>query len=219
MARRPTAPDAASADRQGNRGPVGSAYEQIVGAAAVVVGAVLLAAGLAKAVNPRVFATQIADYGIVPAAVAGVLARVIPVSELVAGVLLLAGLAAPPQLRQAGAGLAMILLAAFLAALAHAYTRGRKIACACFGGDSELESVGAHSIVRTGLVFALAAVAVLPAAGGRPLDTAALAVVLAALVALASELTRLLGQLRRATAAVADELARRPAIADNPEVR
>ena len=196
-----------------------AAYQQIVGAAAAVAGAVLVAAGLPKAVKPGVFAAQIADFGIVPPALADFLARVIPFSELLAGGLLLAGLAGPRPVRQAGAGLAMVLFAAFLAALGSAYARGRNIACACFGGDSELETVSTHSIVRTGLLFALAAVAVLPAAGGRPFDIAGLAVILAALVALASELARLLGQLRRATAAIVDELARKPAAADNPQVR
>lgn len=195
-----------------------AAYEQIVGAAAVVVGAVLIAAGLQKALKPGVFAAQIADYGMVPAAATGFLARVISSSELLAGVLLLAGLAAPLHLRQAGGGLAMILFAVFLVALSSAYVRGRNIACACFGGDSELETVGVHSIVRTGLLFALATVAVLPASGGRPLDIASFAVILAALVALVSELTRLMGRLRRATAAVVDELARRPAAADHSKV-
>lgn len=194
-----------------------AAYQQIAGAAAAVAGAVLIAAGLPKVIKPGVFAAQIADYGIVPGAVTGFLGRVIPLAELSAGGLLLAGLAAPPPLRQAGAVLAMILFAAFLAALAHAYARGRDIACACFGGDSELETVGVHSIVRTGLLFTLATVAVLPAARGQPLGVAGLAVLLAALVALASELTRLLGQLRRATATLVEELASRPAAADNPK--
>jgi hypothetical protein len=203
----------------GKRGPVSAVYQQIVGAAAAVAGAVLVSAGLPKTLEPGVFAGQIADYGIGPPALAGLLARVIPLTEVLAGGLLLAGLAGPQPLRQAGAGLAMVLFAVFLAALASAYVRGRDIACACFGGDSELETVSAHSIVRTGLLFVLAAVAVLPAAGGRPFDIAGLAVILAALVALASELTRLLGPLRRATAAVVDELASRPAAADNPEVR
>jgi hypothetical protein len=198
---------------------VSAAYQQIVGAAAAVAGAVLVIAGLPKVTKPGVFAAQVADYGIVPAALTGVLARVIPLSELLAGGLLLAGLAGPRPLRQAGAGLAMVLFAVFLAALASAYARGRDIACACFGGDSELETVGAHAIVRTGLLFVLAAAAVLPATAGRTFGTAGLAVILAALVALASELTRLLGQLRRATAAIVDELASGPAAADNPEVR
>jgi hypothetical protein len=203
----------------GKRGPVSAVYQQIVGAAAAVAGVVLIAAGLPKAVKPGVFAGQIADYGIRSPVLAGLLARVIPLAELIAGGLLLAGLAGPRPLRQAGAGLAMVLFAVFLAALASAYARGRDIACACFGGDSELETVGAHAIVRTGLLFVLAATAVLPATAGRTFGTAGLAVILAALVALASELTRLLGPLRRATAAVVEELAGRPAAADNPEVR
>jgi putative oxidoreductase len=197
---------------------VGAAYEQIAGAAAVVTGAVLIAAGLPKALKPGVFAGQIADYGIVPAAMTGFLARVISAAELLAGVLLLAGLAAPPRLRQAGGGLAMILFAVFLVALSSAYMRGRTIACACFGGDSELETVGAHSIVRTGVLFAFATVAVLPVPGGRPLDIAGFAVILAALAALVSELTRLLGRLRRATAALVEELAQGPAAADYSKV-
>jgi hypothetical protein len=198
---------------------VGAGYEQIIGAAALVAGAVLIAAGLPKALKPRVFAAQIADYGIVPAPVAGFLGRVIPLAELLAGGLLLAGLAVPLHLRQVGAVLAMILFAIFLGALGNAYARGRNIACACFGGDSELETVGAHSIVRTGLLLALAAVAVLPAPRGGPFDVAGLAVLLAALVALASELTRLLGRLRRATAAMVDELASSPAAAEQAQVR
>jgi uncharacterized membrane protein YphA (DoxX/SURF4 family) len=197
---------------------VSAAYEQIVGAAAVVVGGVLITSGLRKARQPGVFAAQIADYGIVPAAATRFLAWVILSAELVAGVVLLTGLAVSPHLRQVGGGLAMILFGVFLVALSSAYVRGRNIACACFGGDSELETVGAHSIVRTGLLFVLAAVAVLPAAGGRPLDVAGFAVLLAALVALAGELTRLMGSLRRATAVVVEELATRPAAADHSKV-
>ena len=196
---------------------MGGAYEQVAGAATVVTGAVLIAAGLQKALKPRVFSAQIADYGIVPGAASKFLARIIPAAEFAAGVLLLAGLAgpaAPFHLRQAGGALAMLLFAVFIAALVSAYARGRSIACACFGGDSELETVGAHSIVRTGLLFVLAVAAVLPASAGRPLDVAGFAVLLAVLVALVSELTRLLGRLRRATAALVEELARRPASAD-----
>ncbi len=196
-----------------------AAYQQIVGAATLLVGVVLIAAGLPKALRPRVFAGQIADYGIVPHGMTRVLARLISAAELAAGVLLLAGLGAPPRVRQAGAAVAIILFALFLAALASAYARGREIACACFGGSSELETVGAHSIVRTGLLLLLAAVAVLPASGGRPLDVAGLAALLAALVAVISELTRLLGPLHRATAAIIDQLAARPAAGNQAEVK
>lgn len=195
-----------------------AAYEQIVAAAALFDGAVLIAAGMPKALRSRAFAVQIDDYGIVPRGATRFIARLISSSELAAGGLLLAGLGAPP-VRQAGAGLAMILFGLFLAALASAYLRGRDVACACFGGNSELETVGAHSIVRTALLLALAAVAVLPVTGGRPLEAAGFAALLAALVALVTELTRLLGQLRRATAVIIEQLASRQAAAAQPEVR
>jgi hypothetical protein len=172
-----------------------------------------------KALRSRAFAVQIDDYGMVPRGATRFIARLISSSELAAGGLLLAGLEAPPPVRQAGAGLAMILFGLFLVALASAYRRGRDIACACFGGNSELETVGAHSIARTALLLALAAVAVLPVTGGRPLEVAGFAALLAALVALVSELTRLLGQLRRATAVIIGQLASRQAAAGQPEVR
>ena len=47
---------------------------------------------------------------------------------------------------------------------------------------------------------------------------AGLAAILAALVAMASELTRLLGRLRRATAAIVEQLAADSAAADQAEV-
>ena len=194
-----------------------AAYAQIVAAAALLVGIVLICAGLPKVARSGAFAAQVGDYGLVPRALTGLVARLISSLELAAGVLLLAGLAAP-HLRQAGAGLAVILFVVFGGALASAYARGRNIACACFGGNSELELVGAHSLVRTALLLALAVVAVFPASGGRPFEVAGLAAILAALVAMASELTRLLGRLRRATAAIVEQLAADSAAADQAEV-
>lgn len=196
-----------------------AAYGQVVGATALLVGAVLICAGLSKAVKPGVFAAQIADYGLVPGRLTRFLASLISSLELAAGGLLLAGLAVAARLRQVGAGLAIILFVLFLVALVSAYARGRHIACACFGGNSELEMVGAHSIVRTVLLLALAIVAVFPASGAQAFDVAGFAAILAALVAMASELTRLLGRLRRATAAIIEQLAADAAVADQAEVR
>jgi|SRR5579863_5551379 len=87
-------------------GGVGVLYAQVIGAAALVAGAVLIWAGLPKALRPAVFAAQIADYAVVPQGFTRFLARLISSCELAAGVMLLAGLFAPPWLRQAGAGLA-----------------------------------------------------------------------------------------------------------------
>jgi Methylamine utilisation protein MauE len=194
-------------------------YGQVIGAAALVAGAVLIGAGLPKALRPAVFAAQIADYGIVPHRLTGFPARLISSAELAAGIMLLAGEFASPWLRQAGAGLAAALFTVFLTALGSAYARGRAIACACFGGSStELETVGAHGIVRTASLLVLAVMAVFPASGGRPFDVAGLAAILAALVALVSELTRLLGPLRRESAAIIEQLAAGRAVADQTEL-
>jgi hypothetical protein len=138
--------------------------------------------------------------------------------ELLTGTMLIAGLATSLPLRQIGAGLAALLFVAFLGALASAHARGRNIACACFGGSGELETVGPHSLVRTALLLVLAVVAMLPTHGERLLGVVGFAVILAALVAIVSELTRLLGPLRRATGSILEQLNAATAAADNAEV-
>ena len=185
-------------------------------AASLLVGLVLLGAGLPKALASATFARQISDYGVVPLGAARYLARIILSSELAAGVMLIAGLPVSLLLRQIGAGLAAFLFVLFLVALTSAYAHGRKIACACFGGSGELETVGVHSLVRTSLLLVLAALAILPAHGGRPLEVAGFAAILAGLVAVASELARLLGPLRRETGIILEQLDR--AAAEQAEV-
>ena len=194
------------------------ASQTIVEAAALLAGFVLLVAGIPKAFASAVFARQIGDYGIVPQFATRYLARIISSSELLAGVMLIVGLPVSVLLRQVGAGLAALLFMLFLVALASAYGGGRKIACACFGGDSELETVGVHSLVRSALLLVLAVVAIIPAHGGHPLEVLGLAAILAALVAAASELARLLGPLRRATRILLEQLNATVTVTDQTEV-
>lgn len=194
------------------------AFQQLAGASALLVGIVLLTAGVPKARAPAKFAGQITAYGIAPAALSPALARIVSSAELLAGAMLIAGLAAPPPLREIGAGLAILLFAAFLTALVSAQARGRHIACACFGGDSELETVDSHSIVRTGLLLALALAAMSPIHSERPVELAGFAAVLGALVAVASELARLLGPSRRATSSILDQLTAAATVADEAKV-
>jgi hypothetical protein len=194
------------------------ASQTIVEAAALLVGLVLLIAGMPKAFASAVFAGQIADYGIVPQFATQYLARIISSSELLAGVMLIVGLPVSLPLRQAGAGLAALLFMLFLVALASAWGRGQKIACACFGGDSELETVGVHSLVRTALLLVLAVVAIIPVHGAHPLEVLGVAAILAAFVAAASELARLLGPLRRETRIILEQLSATVAVTDQTEV-
>jgi hypothetical protein len=185
-----------------------SVIDSVVEAAALLAGLVLIGAGQAKVRASATFAAQIVDYRVVPKPMAQVTARVISALELLAGAMLAVGALAYQPLRRMGAMLALLLFALFLAALLSAFARGRKIACACFGGSGELETVGIHSIVRTAMLLVIAGVAVIPAYPVRPFAVPAFAftVILAALVALVSELARLLGPLRKATASIVREL-------------
>src|SRR5712691_12345099 len=106
---------------------VSTVFQQLTAAAALLVGLILLGAGAPKALASAAFAGQITDYDIVPESATRFLARMISSSELLAGAMLIAGLAAPLPLRQVGAGLAVLLLVLFLAALASAQARGRNI--------------------------------------------------------------------------------------------
>ena len=79
-----------------------TAFQQIAGASALLAGVVLLTAGIPKALAPARFAGQITAYGITPASVSPILARTVSAAELLAGLLLIAGLAAPSPVRLAG---------------------------------------------------------------------------------------------------------------------
>lgn len=183
-----------------------SSFGSLVGAASLLVALVLVAAGLAKARASTEFAAQISNYRVVPERVTPILARIISSAELASAAMLIAGVAASTSLRQAGAGLASALFAVFLVALVRAHAGGRSIACACFGGDGELETIGPHSLARTGLLLLLAVLAISPAHLGRAFDVVSLAMILAALVAVISESARLFGPLRQTTKIIVDQL-------------
>jgi hypothetical protein len=183
-----------------------TSFGSLVGAASLLVALVLAAAGLAKARASTEFAAQILDYRVVPERITPILARIISSAELASSAMLIVGVTASGSLRQAGAGLAAALFTVFLVALVRAQTGGRSIACACFGGDGELETIGPHSLARTGLLLLLAVLAIFPAHLGRAFDVVSLAMILAALVAVISESARLFGPLRQTTKIIVDQL-------------
>lgn len=177
-----------------------------VGAASLAVAIVLLSAGLTKVSKSSGFAEQIADYGILPYGASKIAARLIPTAELAAAGLLAIGLIGPAPAREVGGLIAVGLFAVFLLALASAQLRGREIACACFGGDGELETIGTHSLVRTGLLLVLAVMASIPGRSGGVADVVALAVALGALIMVLSEVARVYGPLRASTSNIVAEL-------------
>ena len=102
-------------------------------AARVLVGAVLVVAGLLKLPDPAgaeraVRAYRLVPEGLVPAAAFG-----LPVLEIAVGLALLAGV----FVRTAAVASA-VLLAVYIAAIASVWARGLSIDCGCFGGGGQV---------------------------------------------------------------------------------
>lgn len=116
------------------------------GVGAVGNGLVFLMAGVAKLRNRRVFPGVVANYRLLPVALIGPVAAVLPVVEIGLGVALLAGLslAAVP---------AALLLLVFAGAMAVNIGRGRThIDCGC--GASELRQPLGRALVLRNVVLA-----------------------------------------------------------------
>ncbi|MES1207274.1 MAG: MauE/DoxX family redox-associated membrane protein [Pseudomonadota bacterium] len=117
----------------------------------VGLGGLLIVAGALKLADPSTFATEIANYQLIPAA-APYLAAALPVTELLVG----AGLMLLPLAWRRSAALATLaLLALFSIAVTSAYARGIDISCGCFGGGGS--AITALTLLRNaGLVAAAA---------------------------------------------------------------
>jgi Methylamine utilisation protein MauE len=148
--------------------------------------AVLGYAALSKLTGVRAFATAIAGYQIIPARLSHAAARLVIAAELAGAVLL-----AVPLTRRWGAALAAALFAAFCAGMASALRRGLRVDCGCFSAG-HADTIGPGTLVRTGLLLALAAAAI-PGAT-RPFQPAEflIAALLLVLAVTAAELVTLL---------------------------
>jgi hypothetical protein len=102
----------------------------------VGLGALLLVAGALKLKDPAGFATEIANYQLLPQ-LAPYVGAVLPAVEVVigAGLLLL-----PLAWRRGAAAAALGLLVMFTVAVGSAYVRHINIACGCFGGGGDVIS-------------------------------------------------------------------------------
>jgi len=99
----------------------------------IVSGLVLLAAGFAKVrAGPVEFARAILGYKLVPAGIASVLAKTLPICEVALGLLLLTGAFVPAATVTASG-----LVIAFSGAIAVALVRRQRNACGCGFGASE----------------------------------------------------------------------------------
>jgi uncharacterized membrane protein YphA (DoxX/SURF4 family) len=102
----------------------------LVAACRVVVGGLFVSAALTKVPDLHLFAEEIANYQLLPAALVPLAAITLPGVELLAGVLLVLGLAWRPA-----ALVLTVLLAGFTAGLTQALVRGIDLNCGCFGGS------------------------------------------------------------------------------------
>jgi uncharacterized membrane protein YphA (DoxX/SURF4 family) len=108
----------------------------------VGLGGLLVVAGLLKIRDPLTFATEVANYQLLPT-LAPYLAAALPATEIVVGL----GLVALPQRWRRGAAVAgLALFAMFGLAVVSAYLRHIDIACGCFGGGGG--SINALTIAR-----------------------------------------------------------------------
>jgi uncharacterized membrane protein YphA (DoxX/SURF4 family) len=100
----------------------------ISAAARVLLGGVLLVAGVLKAADPQASAAAVRAYELLPAGPATVVGWGLPFAEIALGLLLLTGLGT-----RVVAATAALLLVVFMAAVASAALRGLSIDCGCFG--------------------------------------------------------------------------------------
>jgi uncharacterized membrane protein YphA (DoxX/SURF4 family) len=97
----------------------------------LVVGGVLLSAGIVKVrAGPQRFLRAVVGYELLPARVAGVVAFLVPWSEITLGIALLLGAALA-----VAAPLAAVLLVIFSSAISVSLLRGRANSCGCGAGS------------------------------------------------------------------------------------
>ena len=117
--------------------------------ASVVVGVLLVAAGVLKLVEGPAWLKQAADMG-----VARTVALAVPYVEIVVGVLLATTLFAPWP-----AVAALVLFVGFTVVVVRRVRDGSRPPCACFGSRSK-RPLGAYHVVRNLVIVAVALVAV-----------------------------------------------------------
>jgi len=103
-------------------------------AARLVVGGVWIVAGALKLPDPAESVRAVRAYQLLPEAVVPTVGYLLPIVEIVAGVLLVVGL-----LTRGAAVVSLVLFAAFIVGISWAWSQGLQIECGCFGGGGTKE--------------------------------------------------------------------------------
>lgn len=124
-------------------------------------GGLFVYAGALKLGDPLAFAIQIEKHGVLPAAWLDPAARLIPLSEIAAGLLTLFN-------RRGGAETLALLLAVFLAVLSWSWWRGLDVPCGCFSSDDEQHRYGIQLAILRDLVMLAGAALLICTRRSRP---------------------------------------------------
>jgi hypothetical protein len=100
-------------------------------------------ASLDKIAHPEEFAKQIGYYKALPFGLENVLAIVLPWTELIVGICLIAGL-----LVDGATLLSIIMMLVFILAISQAILRGIDITCGCFKVSTDSDKLGLDTIIR-----------------------------------------------------------------------
>jgi len=109
----------------------------------IFLGFLFIYASLEKILQPEEFAKQVGYYKALPFGLENLLAIVLPWTELIVGICLLAGLFV-----DGAALLSIIMMLVFILAISQAMLRGIDITCGCFKVSADSEKLGLHTIIR-----------------------------------------------------------------------
>lgn len=121
----------------------------VVWLARAALGGLFVYAGALKFLDPAGFAQEIANYRLLPSALVGPLAVLLPGIEIAAGLSVLTGVAL-----RGGVVIIEGMLVVFIIALAQAIGRGIDTSCGCFGVAEQADPIGWSEVVRDLLMMA-----------------------------------------------------------------
>ncbi|MBR1870214.1 MAG: DoxX family membrane protein [Kiritimatiellae bacterium] len=114
----------------------------LVWALRIGIGGLFAWSALWKIEDPALFAEQVTAYGMLPDVLVGLFALVLPMMELLAGLMLIA-----TPWRKEAALVVSLMLVMFIAALSYAAMMDLDISCGCFG--DETGETGRAYLVKT----------------------------------------------------------------------
>lgn len=117
----------------------------------VLLGLILIWAGLQKMQNLQLFLSGVLQYRLLPRVVVVPFAMLLPAFEITLGVFLV--ILRPTRM---AFFFSAVLFATFVFAQLTVILRGLNIACNCFGSYSKAEQIGTGSIARTGMLMSVA---------------------------------------------------------------